>query len=58
MTDWKGKIAEHLHLSLPEIEEIKMANRERLDLQKYENSMHNKCPRFIFRDLAGHKSTL
>ena len=58
MFDWKGKIAEHLHLSLPETEEIKMANRERLDLQKYKNSMCNKCPRLIFRDLAGHKNSL
>ena len=37
MIDWKGKIAEHLHLSLPDIEEIKMAHPTRLDLQKYEN---------------------
>lgn len=42
MSDWRGKIAEQLHLSFPETEEIKMANPTRLDLQKYENSTRNE----------------
>ena len=36
MTEWEGKIAEHLHLSSPVVNEIRTANPTRLDLQKYE----------------------